>query len=171
MYNPSLGPEALARLIRDFPDAALTMVGPDKGDGSLEDVLAAAARLGVADRLRVVRGVPRDQVGAFLAEADVFLNTTNVDNTPVSVMEAMACGLCVVSTDVGGLPDLIERERDGVLVPPGDPEAMAAAVRRILADPGLASRLSANALAKADSWEWSALLPRWEALIREAADA
>ena len=136
-YNPSLAPAVLALLASDIPDVSLTMIGPDKGDGSLQRTLAAAARLGVSDRLRVIEGVPKEKVGDVLSEADIFLNTTNVDNTPVSVMEAMACGLCVVSTNVGGIPDLVDDGRDGILVPPADPAAMAAGVRRVLDGPGV----------------------------------
>jgi len=170
IYNPVLGPKVLALLARDR-DATLTMVGPDKGDGSLQETLRTADRLGVAERLRVIRGVPREEVSSLLAGADVFLNTTSVDNTPVSVMEAMASGLCVVSTDVGGLPHLIDQGRDGILVPPDDPEAMAAAVARVVDEPVLASRLSANARRKAEDWDWRVLLPKWEGLFRELADA
>jgi glycosyltransferase involved in cell wall biosynthesis len=100
---------------------------------------------------------------------DIFLNTTNVDNTPISVIEAMACGLCVVSTNVGGLPYLLENEEDALLVAPGDPEAMATAVRRLLTDAELAERLSRNARRKAEQFDWSVILPRWQALLRLAA--
>ena len=97
---------------------------------------------------------------------DIFLNTTNVDNTPVSVLEAMACGLCIVTTNVGGIPHLLEHEHDALLVPSDDPAAMAAAVRRILTETGLAARLSHHARAKAERMDWSVVLPQWESLIR-----
>lgn len=84
-------------------------------------------------------------------------------------MEAMACGLCVVSTNVGGIPYLLEHETDALLVPPNDPEAMAAAVRRILTEPGLAKRLSRNARAKAKQFDWDAILPQWEELLMTVA--
>ena len=64
-YNPSLAPAVLALLARDNPDVSLTMIGPDKGDGSLQRALAVAAQLGVGDRLRVVGGVPKEEVGRF----------------------------------------------------------------------------------------------------------
>ena len=169
-YNPSLAPAVLALLASDFPDVSLTMIGPDKGDGSLQKTVAEAARLGVSDRLRIIEGVPKERVGDALSDADIFLNTTNVDNTPVSVMEAMACGLCVVSTNVGGIPDLVDDGRDGILVPPADPAAMTNAVRRVLANTALAARLSGNARRKAELCDWSVLLPKWERLLREAAD-
>jgi glycosyltransferase involved in cell wall biosynthesis len=102
-----------------------------------------------------------------MSQGDIFLNTTNVDNTPVSVLEALACGLCVVSTDVGGIPYLLEHEEDALLVPPDDAEAMAAAVRRVLTEPGLAERLSRNARKKAEGFDWSVVLPQWERLLLE----
>ena len=81
----------------------------------------------------------------------------------------MACGLCIVSTRVGGIPYLLEDGSDALLVPPNDPDAMAAAVRRILTEPGLAERLSRNARQKASGFDWRTILPRWEALFTEIA--
>jgi glycosyltransferase involved in cell wall biosynthesis len=77
----------------------------------------------------------------------------------------MACGLCVVSTNVGGIPYLLEHEQDTLLVPSDDPAAMATAVRRLLTEPDLAERLSRNARQKAEQFDWSIVLPQWEALL------
>jgi glycosyltransferase involved in cell wall biosynthesis len=117
------------------------------------------------DRVSLPGNVPKQRVPQALNSGDIFLNTTNVDNTPVSVIEAMACGLCVVSTNVGGLPHLLESGQDSLLVQPSQPSAMAAAVRQILSEPALAERLSRNARAKAEQFDWSNILPQWEALI------
>jgi glycosyltransferase involved in cell wall biosynthesis len=70
---------------------------------------------------------------------------------------------------VGGIPYLVEHEKDALLVPPNDPEAMAAAVRRILTEPGLAERLSRNARQKAEQFDWAIILPQWEALLTRVA--
>jgi len=171
IYNPTLAPRVVALLAREFPDVHLTMVGPDKGDGSLQATRHLAVELGVADRIAWPGGVPKADVPAWLSQGDIFLNTTNVDNTPVSVLEALACGLCVVSTNVGGIPYLLEHEEDALLVPPNDLEAMAAAVRRVLTEPGLAERLSRNARKKAEGFDWSAVLPQWEELLWAMASA
>jgi glycosyltransferase involved in cell wall biosynthesis len=77
----------------------------------------------------------------------------------------MACGLCVVSTNVGGIPYLLEHEHDALLVPPDDAEAMAAAVTRLLTEPGLAERLSHNARQKAEQFDWSVILPQLENIL------
>jgi glycosyltransferase involved in cell wall biosynthesis len=168
-YNPSLAPRVVAELVSDFPEARLTMIGPDKRDGSFQAVNQAVADLGLDNRITLVNGVPKPEVANWMNRGDIFLNTTNVDNTPVSVLEAMACGLCVVSTSVGGIPYLLEDERDALLVPPGSPDAMARAVRRILNDPELAARLSYNAYLKARKFDWSVVLPKWEALLKAVA--
>lgn len=173
-YNPTLAPRVLAEVAKVYPPSApvparLTMIGSDQGDGSLQATQATASALKVEDRLVVTGGVAKSAVPTHLAKGDVFINTTNVDNVPITVLEAMACGLCVVSTDVGGLPYLATDGVDALLVPPDDPEAMAAAVLRIIEEPGLADRLSSNGRAKAESFDWSRVLPRWRALIARVA--
>ncbi len=165
IYNPTLGPRLVALLRPDFPDVTLTMIGPDKGDGSLQEVQAVSRELQVADRLTIQGRIEKTLVPEWLAPHDIFVNTTNVDNTPVSVLEAMACGLCVVSTDVGGIPYFLDHGVDSLLVPPDDAAAMAGAVGRILTEDGLAARLSRNARAKAEACDWSLVLPRWERLF------
>lgn len=165
IYRPDLAPQVVALLGSEFPAIHLTMIGPDKHDGSRERTLEAARKLQVADRLALPGRITKAEVPQRLAQGDIFLNTTNVDNTPVSVLEAMACGLGVVSTNVGGIPYLLEHEHDALLVPPNDPEAMAAAVRRLLTELELAKRLSGNARKKAEQFDWSVILPQWEALF------
>ena len=169
VYNPQLAPRVLARLISTHPEARLTMAGPDKGDGSLALTRRTAEDQGVADRITFTGWVPKDGVPELLADADVFLNTTNADNAPVSVTEAMACGLCVVSTDAGGLPDLIGDGETGLLVGRDDPEAMADAVERVLSDTSLAARLSSGARRAAEARDWSNVLPRWQRLLVDNA--
>lgn len=171
IYNPQLAPRVLARVARAHPGARLTMVGPDKGDGSLEQTRRTAENLGVAERVDYAGRVEKREVPEILVRADIFLNTSDADNAPVSVTEAMACGLCVVSTDAGGLPDLIADGEDGLLVPRGDEATMAAAVDRILDHPELAARLSAGGRRAAEARDWSNVLPRWQQLLAEHARA
>jgi glycosyltransferase involved in cell wall biosynthesis len=168
IYNPRMAARVLSHMVGEYPTARLTMFGPDKGDGSLQDTMREAEALDVTNRIEFAGPILKRDVGRALCTGDIFINTTNIDNTPVSVMEAMACGLCIVSTNVGGIPHLLENEHDALLVPPDDPQAMSMAIRRILEEPGLARRLSANARRKAEIFDWDVILPQWEALLESA---
>ncbi|MBN1120862.1 MAG: glycosyltransferase family 4 protein [Anaerolineae bacterium] len=171
VYNPALAIQVTAALRDEFPAIHLTLVGPDKRDGSREELLRLIDDLGITARVELPGGVPKHEVPTWLNRGDIFLNTTTIDNTPVSVLEAQACGLCVVSTDVGGIPYLLEDERDSLLVPSGDPIALQTAIRRILTEPGLAATLSQNAHRKVKNLDWPVVLPQWETLIDEVATA
>jgi glycosyltransferase involved in cell wall biosynthesis len=169
IYDPSLAVRVLAGIRERHPEATLEMVGPDKHDGSFERARAVAQQLGVAAAVEFTGAVPKSRVPERINAGDIFLNTTTIDNTPVSVMEAMACGACVVSTDVGGIPHLVEDGEDGLLVPPRDARAMAAAVERLLSEDGLAAGISLAARAKTQAFDWSAVLPQWEEMLRGVA--
>jgi glycosyltransferase involved in cell wall biosynthesis len=165
VYNPSQAPKVLASLIADFPEIHLAMIGPDKGDGSLQRTQEEAGRLGVLNQISFVGSIPKSHVSEWINSGDIFLNTTSVDNTPVTILEAMACGLPVISTNAGGIPYLLENDYNALLVPRDDPDAMAAAVRRVLTEPGLAAYLARNARQKVEHFDWSIILPEWETLL------
>jgi glycosyltransferase involved in cell wall biosynthesis len=165
VYNPVMAVRVLALLKQNFPNVQLAMIGPDKGDGSLQRTRQEGERLGVMDCLTLMGSVRKEDIPEKLASADIFLNTARIDNTPVSVLEAMASGLCVVSTSVGGIPYLVEADREALLVPTDNSEAMADAIRRIILDPELSRRLSSNARRKAEQLDWSVILPRWRTLL------
>lgn len=169
IYNPSLAVQVVAQLAQDFPDVQLVMMGPDKGDGSFEQMKGLALQLGVSDKLTCTGAVTKEEIPRLLNQGDIFLNTPRVDNTPVSVLEAMACGLCIVSTNVGGIPYLIKDEDDALLVPSGDADTMAQAIRRFLTEDGLAERLSKNARRNVEEFDWSSILPAWEKILMDLA--
>ncbi len=167
IYNPSLAPRVLSLLASEFPDTRLTMIGPDKGDGSAQAAQRTVKELNLEDRVIFTGAVPKPEVAEWLNRGDIFLNTTNVDNTPVSMLEAMACGLCVVSTNVGGIPYLVDHQQDALLVPPDDAEAMASAVRRILTEPELAVSLSKQGRLKTEQLDWAVVIKRWEGILAD----
>jgi glycosyltransferase involved in cell wall biosynthesis len=90
---------------------------------------------------------------------------------PVAVVEACAMGLPVVATSVGGIPDLLVDGETGLLVPDDDHEAMTDAIIRVLMEPGLAGRLSANGLKLAEQSSWQQVRPKWESLFEELMEA
>ena len=100
--------KVVAELRAQFPELRLTMIGPDKGDGTRREVLRATRELGLEGCVDVRGPVPKTEIPRWLDLADIFINTSDIDNTPVTVLEAMACGLSVVSTNVRGIPCMLE---------------------------------------------------------------
>ena len=167
IYEPWVAVEVLGRLADTYEEATLVMHGPDKGDGSLSRTMNTVDRLGLAGRVAVREAVPKSEVPDVLQGGDIFLNTAAVDNMPRSVVEAMACGLCVVSTNVGGISNLIESRRTGMLVDPGDSQSMATAVCELVENAALASQVSAAGLERAKEHDWSRVMPLWKSLFQE----
>lgn len=168
MYNPVLAVQVLATVKKQYPDATLLMVGPDKGDGSENEVKQAIEKFKLANSVKLHGVTAKADVPRMLNTGDIFLNTTNVDNTPISVIEAMACGLCIVSTDVGGIPHLLTHQDDSLLAPPRNAESLANAVCRYLSEPTFAMSMSTNARSRAEQFDWSNTLPLWQSVLRDA---
>lgn len=162
MYNPELAVLVLEKLLQKKYHAELTMVGPD-ADGSLKKVkdLANSKEL----KLSFTGKLAKPEWLALSKGSNVFINTTNLDNTPVSVIEAMALGLSIVSTNVGGLPFLINNNVDGILVEPRDADAMVDAIIKLKSDEGLRNKLVVNARSKVEKFAWKVVKPKWEALL------
>lgn len=170
IYQPELAVRCLHELLPQQPEAKLTMIGVDKGDGSLAQVRSLVSELGAGERVEIEAAVAKEHVGRTLQRGDIFLNTSRIDNAPVTVVEAMACGLCVISTRAGGLGDLI-RDGDTGLLASHDSSALRDAVQRALTENGLAGRLSRAARTTTEAYDWRELLPRWETLLAEATGA
>jgi glycosyltransferase involved in cell wall biosynthesis len=137
------GQRELIGAMAEVPDARLVLVGRDLEEGGayLGELEEHAARLGVAER--VVFAGYRDDAHEVLEELDVVALPSWTEGLPVVVLEALAHARPVVATPVGGTPELVIDGETGLLVPPRDPAALAAAIRRLLEDPALAQRLGA----------------------------
>jgi glycosyltransferase involved in cell wall biosynthesis len=169
IYQPSTAVRSLALLAADFPDIRLSMAGPDKQDGSLAEARSLAVSLGVAGRIDFSGRLSKAEIPRFLNQGDIFVNTSAVDNHPVTLLEAMACGACIVSTAPGGIPYLAKDRFNCLLIPTGDAQALSEAVSEILAKPKLAAALSQNARRAVEEYDWSVILPRWRELLFSAA--
>ena len=127
---------ALPEVAAAFPAVRYLLVGDGPHRRALEGL---AARLGVADR--VVFAGARDDVPSLLAAADLFVLPSLTEALPTVVAEAMAAGLPIVATTVGGIPEMVGHAEAALLVPPSDPAALAAAVCRLLANPRQAAAM------------------------------
>ena len=136
---PWKGVDGILRALSGLPEASLVIVG----DGpSRDDLVAVAASCAVEDRVRFLGEVPTGEVAACLAAADLFVLNSTYEGLPHVVLEAMLAGVPVVATAVGGTPEVVTHEETGLLVPASDDQALASAMRRLLADPDLGARLA-----------------------------
>jgi glycosyltransferase involved in cell wall biosynthesis len=128
--------EAAARIIREIPGTLFVFVGDGPERAELE---RTAAQLGLSDHVRFAG--ERNSMPEVYASFDVFALPSFSEGMPMTVLEAMAAGLPIVATTVGAVPGLLEPAGCGILCPPGDASALAAALLRVLQDPALAERL------------------------------
>lgn len=161
-YNPMMAIKVLEQLKINYPAAELCMVGPEK-DGSLKKCKDYAER----NDLKVVfTGKLKKKEWAKVSEDyDVFLNSTNIDNTPISVIEAMALGLAIVSTNVGGMKDLIDHNKDGILVPWKDEAAMVLAVSSLIEDQEGTAKMALFAREKVENFDWEKVKTQWNEVL------
>ncbi len=124
--------EALAEVAKTHADTHLTLIGDGPERAALE---AEAVRLGLAQRVSFVGYKSQDEVAKYLHEADLFVLPSFAEGVPVVLMEALASGLPVIATTVGGVGELVEHSKSGLLLPPGDEVALAAALAELLEDP------------------------------------
>jgi glycosyltransferase involved in cell wall biosynthesis len=164
IYNPQMALHLLKALLKVYPDAKLAMVGPDK-DGSLAACKTLAAELDITEHIEFTGLMTREQWVALSREYDIFINTTHFDNLPVSVIEAMALGMVVVSTNPGGLPYLIKKNENGLLVNKADVHAMEQAVLQVCNNAPIAASLSARARTTAETYDWHKVKLQWHALL------
>ena len=154
--------QALPSVLAAFPQAACVLAGEGPARAALE---AEARRLGIGDRV-VFLGLRRD-VPMVLAALDLFVQPSIYEGFGLSLLEAMAAGLPVVASRVGGIPELIEDGRTGLLVPPQDPMALAGAVVRLLGDSEGARRLGEAAASRSrERFSLGRVADRVDALYR-----
>ncbi len=162
VYNPLLAVRVFEKLKDKYKEAELCMVGPAK-DGSLQICKQYVQKKGL--RVSFPGKLSKTEWLHLSRNYDLFLNTTNIDNTPVSVLEAMALGLPVVSTEVGGMPYLIRDREEGLLVRPNDETAMLTAIETLLAKPELAQAMSVKARKKVENFDWQKVKEQWLELL------
>lgn len=160
IYNPTMAVNVLFELKKTFPEAELCMVGPDK-DGELLKVKKLISELQLDDAITITGVLSKEAWHKLSENYDIFINTTNFDNTPVSLLEAMALGLPIVSTNAGGVPYLIENEKNGILVAKDAASEMTQAITSLIASNEKAQEISKNARAKVEQFGWNFVKHKW----------
>ncbi len=140
------------------------------GDGDERAALEArAAELGLGSRVEFLGALGRDEVLALFRRADAAILSSAWENFPHTVVEALAVGTPVIATAVGGVPEVVTDGENGLLVPPGDPAALAAAIRRFFAEPELRARLRAAAAPSVERFAPEHVYGELERILEEAA--
>lgn len=166
LYNVECIVRAFGNIQRAFPDARLLIAG----DGSQRESLEALVQKLELKNVEFLGSIPPAEMPAIYERADVYLNAPNLDNMPNSLIEAFACGMPVVSTNAGGIPYIVEHERNGLLVDIGDDEALARQAIRLLRSPALAEFLAHQARADCENYSWEKVRSEWVQIYRELSD-
>ena len=159
---------AFALVQKQFPDATLDLVGGGPLEREIRELVSA---LRLNDSVKFCGVAARGQIGRFYNQADIFINASRLDNMPVSVLEAYASGMPVVTTSPEGMDYLVHHERTGLLSPVGDAQALAANVVRVLRGSGLAERLIAGGLEQMQKYGWDVVGRQWLQIYESLAPA
>ena len=165
LYNVACVLRAFARVQAQHPDATLTLVGSGSQDAALRELATALQLRNVTFAGRV----PPADIHRYYADADIYLQAPSIDNMPLSVLEAFASGIPVVSTNVGGIPSILRDGVGGLLVPDNDDQALAAATLRLLTNQRLARNLAASAHATLDAYQWPVVREAWVRAYRSVS--
>jgi phenylacetate-CoA ligase len=157
LYDTGTALRAFAFVREKRPDARMTVAG---GGPEREMLVALAHELGVAESVTFAGRLDNSLIAELYRDADVFVNASLHDNMPISMLEALACGVPIVSTNVCGIPFLVEHRKSAMLVPPRDAAAMAQAVLDLLENPGFAEQLVRAGWEVAQQYAWSQVRPR-----------
>jgi phenylacetate-CoA ligase len=168
IYDNASALRAFAIVNDACPGARLVIAGSGSQLSALQQL---AQQLGIAASVQFTGRVDNAEMAKLYRHCDVVLNPSLVDNMPISILEALACAIPVVSTSVGGIPVLLQHEVTGLLVAPGDPQAMAQAALSLLQAPARARRIGAAGCAFVQQFAWDQVAPRLLAQYRRALTA
>jgi glycosyltransferase involved in cell wall biosynthesis len=156
-YGVDVVLRAFARILKVHPDASLCLVGSGEKEPELRQLVQ---QIGLP-AVEFAGSVPHQEIGQILDRADIFVNASRLDNQPISILEAFACGLPVVSTAPEGMERIVANERTGLLGPVDDDTALAGNILRLLQEPDLAERLARQAYAGAAKYAWENIRDLW----------
>ncbi|HVF45912.1 MAG TPA: glycosyltransferase family 4 protein [Pyrinomonadaceae bacterium] len=166
IYNVPCVLRAFSIIQRRVPEARLIVAG----DGPQRPEIESLARELNLKNVEFKGRLAPSEMPRLCDAADIYLNASNVDNMPLSILEAFSSGLAVVTTDAGGIPHMVEHGRTGLVVPMRDHEALAASALRLLEDGDLAARLAGAALAECGKYRWDVVRPQWLEFYREVVE-
>ncbi|MGW8248534.1 MAG: glycosyltransferase family 4 protein [Acidiferrobacterales bacterium] len=162
-YNVACAIRAFGRVQKIHPEATLRLAGDGPQRTYLEGLIQSLA-LG---NVTFLGNIANDRMNEIYLESDIFLNTSNVDNMPNSILEAFACGLPVVSTNPGGIPYMVDHGVSGLLADVDNDEELATYILQIIDDPEFAKRLVKAGKNSLAAYTWDAVGPAWLSHYRD----
>lgn len=172
IYDNATALRAFSIVRRTFPAARLSLAGSGPEQQAL---VSLATDLGIADAVTFTGRVDNERMAALYHSADIMINPSLVDNMPISVLEALASGVPVVSTDVGGVPYLVEHEKTALLVPVQDANAMADAILLLVNDPARMKQMKKAGIESVQQYTWpnvrGRLLGVYEQVLAESGQS
>jgi len=167
IYNPVMAIYVLKKILEYYPQARLSMVGPIK-DNTIELIDKLIFKWNLQEKVTLTGKLEKKEWIALSKDFDIFLNTTNIDNQPVSVIEAMALGLPIVSTNVGGIPNLLTHNQTAKLVDKNNISAMVNQIKDYLSNPSDSLFISKNARKLVEAqYDEGVIIPQWINIINE----
>jgi glycosyltransferase involved in cell wall biosynthesis len=157
---------AISRLQDRYPELKLYIAGEGPERQALEQL---ANRLGLQDRVAFLGWCEQKEVQEMLQKASVFAMPSRNEGFGLALVEAMAAGLPVVASRVGGIPNLVDHERSGLLVPPEDPDALSESIDRVLSDDAFTAQLRAQARTRAQDFSWNQAVEKYEEVFERLA--
>ncbi len=164
-YGVDLVLRAFALIQAEFPQASLTVAG----DGSQRSALETLSGELALRNTKFIGRVGHERIAELYESADIYLNGSQIDNQPLSILEAFAAGLPVVTTDAGGIPDMVEDGATGFVISRDDYQGMAHRALQLLADPELAKEIATSALEQCEKYSWEAVREEWVGLYSRLA--
>jgi len=167
IYNPSMAIHVLDQIRKIYPNALLCMVGPIKDNKIMEELNEMMSRLNLKNHVTFTGHLSKKQWIELSANYDIFINTTNYDNTPITLLEAMALGLPIVSTNVGGVPYLIDDNVTGLLVEAKKSEQMVEKINKLISGKIDGYQIVKNAREAVSHYDKNEIIKQWCQTINE----
>lgn len=164
IYQPKMAIDVLVELKKVYPEATLTMVGPEK-----DVTIASLKQYATENNVEVVftGRLSKQEWCALVKTHDIFINTTSIDNTPITLIEAMALGMPIVSTNVGGIPYMVENQKHVKLVLPNEVAGFVNAIVENIENPDKTKAMAQSARKLAETMDWNKVKHLWIDLFKD----
>jgi glycosyltransferase involved in cell wall biosynthesis len=165
IYDNATAIRAFSLVKNQYPQAKLTVAGSGP---LINELHVLASELQLTESITFSGRLDREQMANLYQSADIMINPSTIDNMPNSILEALACGVLVVSTNVGGIPYMVDHQKEALLVSPRQPALMFEAIESLLQSNELASKLAQAGCEKVQAYQPQQIIPLLENIYSRA---